>query len=64
MLKKLWNKSTKAVGTITILGFMFFILLLVIDNLTKHPVIKEENDYDDDFDEYENDFFDEEIYEE
>lgn len=62
MLKKLWNKSTKAVGTITILGFIFFILLLVIDNVTKHPVIKDDKDYDDDFDDYDYNFFDEELY--
>lgn len=62
MLKKLWNTSTKAVGTITILGFIFFILLLVIDNVTKHPVIKDDKDYDDDFDDYDDNFFDEELY--
>ena len=62
-MRKLWNTSVKVVGTVTIVGFLAFIILAIINKITEKPLGSTEPCFDDFFDDdLEDDFFADEEY--
>lgn len=56
---RIWDTLTKTVGTLVVIGCGLFIILFVVDELTKKPILRSteddylEDDYFDDFDDFE-----------